>query len=140
MDSPTPMGPALTPKGALGANRIPPHPYFVASAIFHYLGPSFAVLSFARIEPLGVVWPRIASAALIFAVWRRPWRYFRMLDASDRRIVVALGVVLAARDSRRRAGVCRFGLLAAAVGVGISSSVIPYVTDQLPMARPPVVP
>jgi inner membrane transporter RhtA len=30
-----------------------------------------------------------------------------------------------------------FGLLAAAVGVGISSSVIPYVTDQLAMARLP---
>ena len=28
-----------------------------------------------------------------------------------------------------------FSLLAAAVGVGVSSSVIPYVTDQLAMAR-----
>ena len=246
MDSPSPRltGPALAPPGALGADRIPPHLYFVASAIFHYLGPSFAVLLFARIEPLGVAWLRIASAALIFAVWRRPWRYFRTLDTSDRRIVVALGVVLAAmnsvfylaiqrlplatvgaieflgpiglaaigvRTSRNllalivavagvsiltevriesaalgyafafancalfmfyivlghrisgRGGIDRlgvamlvamvaafpigirdaapaftsFGLLAAAVGVGISSSVIPYVTDQLAMARLP---
>lgn len=30
-----------------------------------------------------------------------------------------------------------FRLLAAAIGVGISSSVIPYVTDQLAMARQP---
>ncbi|MEO8715958.1 MAG: EamA family transporter, partial [Acetobacteraceae bacterium] len=29
------------------------------------------------------------------------------------------------------------GLLAAAIGVGVSSSVIPYVTDQLAMARLP---
>lgn len=246
MDSPSPRltGPALASKGALGADRIPPHLYFVASAIFHYLGPSFAVLLFARIEPLGVAWLRIASAALIFAVWRRPWRYFRTLDTSDRRIVVALGVVLAAmnsvfylaiqrlplatvgaieflgpiglaaigvRTSRNllalivavagvfiltevhiesaalgyafafancalfalyvvlghrisgRGGVGRlgvamlvamvaafpigirdaapaftnFGLLGAAVGVGISSSVIPYVADQLAMARLP---
>jgi inner membrane transporter RhtA len=90
---------APSPRAALGADRVPPHLFFVVSAIFHYLGPSFAVLLFARIEPLGVAWLRIASAALIFAVWRRPWRYIRMLDPSDRRIVVALGVVLAAMNS-----------------------------------------
>ena len=54
--------------------RLPPHAFFVVSAIFHYLGPSFAVLLFALVEPLGVAWLRIASAALIFALWRRPWR------------------------------------------------------------------
>ena len=41
--------------------------YFVGSAVFHYLGPAFAVLLFARVEPLGVAWLRIASAAVIFA-------------------------------------------------------------------------
>ena len=46
-------------------NRLPPHAYFVVSAIFHYLGPAFAVLLFVRVEPLGVAWLRIASAALI---------------------------------------------------------------------------
>ena len=56
------------------ADRVPPHAYFVVSAIFHYLGPSFAVLLFARIEPLGVAWLRIASAAIVFAIWRRPDR------------------------------------------------------------------
>jgi inner membrane transporter RhtA len=50
-----------------GAN-VPPHVYFVGSAIFHYLGPSFAVLLFARVDVLGVAWLRIASAALVFAV------------------------------------------------------------------------
>ena len=68
---------------------MPPSAYFVGSAIFHYLGPSFAVLLFARVQPLGVAWLRIVSAALIFAVWRRPWRAMRS------RLVVAWGVVLA---------------------------------------------
>ncbi|WP_426700359.1 EamA family transporter [Rhodanobacter sp. Col0626] len=72
----------------------PPQLYFVASAIFHYLGPAFAVLLFARVEPLGVAWLRIASAALIFAVWRRPWRHFLRMNAEARWNVVGLGVVL----------------------------------------------
>ena len=54
--------------------RPPPHAYFVVSAIFHYLGPAFAVLLFVRVDVLGVAWLRIAAAALVFALWRRPWR------------------------------------------------------------------
>src|SRR5919199_1585446 len=54
------------------AAAVPPHAYFVGSAIFHYLGPSFAVLLFARVDVLGVAWLRIASAAAVFACWRRP--------------------------------------------------------------------
>ncbi len=226
------------------ADRLPPHAYFVVSAIFHYLGPSFAVMLFARIEPLGVAWLRIASAALVFAIWRRPWRYLATLSRSERWIVAGLGIVLAGMNSLfylaiqqlplgtvgaieflgpiglaaigmrslrnilalliavggvyiltdvrlegapmgyvfafancalfilyiilghrisgegglDRLGISMliaavaalpigigqaapafrdFGLLAAAVGVGISSSVIPYVTDQLAMARLP---
>ena len=53
----------------------PPHVYFVVSAVFHYLGPSFAVLLFDRVPVLGVAWLRVASAAAIFAAWRRPWRW-----------------------------------------------------------------
>jgi len=73
----------------------PPATYFVGSAVFHYLGPAFAVLLFALVPPLGVAWLRIASAAVIFALWRRPWRAARRLDAATRRLVVGLGVVLA---------------------------------------------
>jgi inner membrane transporter RhtA len=73
----------------------PPHVYFVGSAVFHYLGPAFAVLLFARVEPLGVAWLRIASAAAIFAVWRRPWRAYRRLDRPGRRLVLTWGAVLA---------------------------------------------
>ncbi|WP_279579165.1 hypothetical protein [Fodinicola feengrottensis] len=42
-------------KPARLAQRVPPHAYFVTSAVFHYLGPSFAVLLFARVGVLGVV-------------------------------------------------------------------------------------
>jgi inner membrane transporter RhtA len=79
--------------------RIPPHLYFVVSAIFHYLGPAFAVLLFARVEVLGVAWLRIASAALVFALWRRPWRAFARLDRSGRRLLVAWGAVLAVMNA-----------------------------------------
>src|SRR5580658_1850812 len=76
-------------------DRVPPHAYFVVSAVFHYLGPAFAVLLFAHIEPLGVAWLRIASAAAVFAVWRRPWRYYSSLLPSAKRNVLMLGGVLA---------------------------------------------
>jgi inner membrane transporter RhtA len=57
--------------------RTPPQAYFVGSAIFHYLGPAFAVLLFVRVAPLGVAWLRILTAALVFAAWRRPWPTLR---------------------------------------------------------------
>jgi inner membrane transporter RhtA len=77
------------------ATRLPPHAYFVVSAVFHYLGPAFAVLLFARVDVLGVAWLRIASAAVVFALWRRPWRAFGALDRDGRRLLVAWGAVLA---------------------------------------------
>jgi inner membrane transporter RhtA len=73
----------------------PPESFFVGSAIFHYLGPAFAVLLFARIQPAGVAWLRIASAAAIYAAWRRPWRRLAALDAEGRRTILAMGAVLA---------------------------------------------
>jgi inner membrane transporter RhtA len=77
------------------SERVPPHVYFVVSAIFHYLGPAFAVLLFARVDVLGVAWLRIASAALVFALWRRPWRAFAKLDSPGRRLLLGWGTVLA---------------------------------------------
>jgi inner membrane transporter RhtA len=73
----------------------PPQAYFVVSALFHYLGPSFAVLLFARVDVLGVAWLRIASAALVFALWRRPWRRLRGASRSELQVLVAWGVLLA---------------------------------------------
>ncbi|MEA2211917.1 MAG: inner rane transporter RhtA [Solirubrobacteraceae bacterium] len=205
---------------------------------FHYLGPSFAVLLFARVPVLGVAWLRVASAAVIFAVWRRPvaalreppvWAWGATLAAMNccfyeaiqrlplgtvaaiefvpvialaafgartprnlgalalavggvallsdvqlagspvgfafalaNAVLFALYIVLAHHASRR-AGLDGLGaamlvaaglvtalgapsvlhvasdpvVLLAGIGVGISSSVIPYVTDQLAMARLP---
>jgi inner membrane transporter RhtA len=80
-------------------SRVPPQSYFAASALFHYLGPSFAVLLFARVDVLGVAWLRIASAALVFSVWRRPWRTFARLDREGRRLVISLGAVFAAMNA-----------------------------------------
>jgi inner membrane transporter RhtA len=74
---------------------VPPYGFFLVSAVFHYLGPAFAVLLFARVDVLGVAWLRIASAALIFAAWRKPWRSFAALDRDGRRLVIAWGSVLA---------------------------------------------
>lgn len=163
--------------------RPPPHLYFVGSAIFHYLGPSFAVLLFARVPVPGVAWLRIVSAAMVFAVWRRPWRV--LIDSpSTRWSIAGLGAVFAVmnysfyfaiaalplgtvaaiefvgpivlalvgdRSARNVAAVviCPLGLgaalpaladpvtLGAGIGVGVSSSVIPYVFDQLAMRRLP---
>jgi inner membrane transporter RhtA len=83
-----------SPPGTSLDERLPPHLYFVVSAVFHYLGPAFAVLLFSRVEPLGVAWLRIASAGLIFALWRKPWRYFLRQDATVRWNIVAFGAVL----------------------------------------------
>jgi inner membrane transporter RhtA len=74
--------------------------FFVVSAVFHYLGPSLAVLLFARVDVLGVAWLRIASAALVFALWRRPWRWLPQLrSARLTRLLLALGAVFAAMNA-----------------------------------------
>ena len=79
--------------------RLPPQSFFGVSAVFHYLGPSLAVLLFARLDVLGVAWLRVASAALVFALWRRPWRLARRLSPEDRRALLGLGVLMAVMNS-----------------------------------------
>lgn len=66
---------------------------------FHYLGPSFAVLLFAHVDARGVAWLRLSSAAVVFAVWRRPWVVLRAAPAAERRSMLALGLVLAAMNA-----------------------------------------
>src|SRR5579862_8041636 len=80
-------------RARIGVRRTPPALYFVVSAVFHYLGPSFAVLLFARVSPLGVAFLRIATAAAVYAAWRRPWR-----RGAPTRDALALGVVLGAMN------------------------------------------
>ncbi|MFF1571327.1 DMT family transporter [Leifsonia sp. NPDC058292] len=80
------------------------------SAVFHYLGPSFAVLLFAHIEPLGVAWLRIFSAAIVLTIWRRPWRLLRNARASQWRLYLGMGAVLAVMNSLFYLAVARLPL------------------------------
>ncbi len=77
--------------------RVPAPGLFIVSALFHYLGPSFAVLLFSNVSALGVAFLRIWSAAVAFAIWRRPWRVDLRPDRSP--ALWLLGVVLAAMNS-----------------------------------------
>ena len=97
-------------------NALPPAVYFVVSAVFHYLGPSFAVILFAQVDVLGVAWLRIVSAAVVFAAWRRPWRTFAGLDPAGRRSVVAWGAVLAVMN-------CAFYLAIARLPLGTVAAI-----------------
>jgi inner membrane transporter RhtA len=193
----------------------PPQSFFLVSAVFHYLGPALAVLLFAHLDVMGVAWLRIATAAALFAMWRRPWRLLARMDWRGRVVLLAtagaktprnavalaltVGGVAALTDMRlagqplgfafafgncalfmcyvvlghrvanteagtgAMSGIDQLGaamlvavlvvtpvglggalaafahpmLLLAGLGVGLCSSVIPYVTDQLAMARLP---
>jgi inner membrane transporter RhtA len=84
--------------------------FIAVSAIFHYLGPAFAVLLFARLDVLGVTWLRVASAAVVFAVWRRPWRLLPRSTAAQRRVLLALGVVLAMMNTTFYLAIARLPL------------------------------
>jgi inner membrane transporter RhtA len=84
--------------------------FFAVSAIFHYLGPALAVLLFAHVAALGVMWLRIAGAAVVFAVWRRPWRLAGRLDRSQRTTLLALGLVLAGMNAMFYLAIARLPL------------------------------
>lgn len=92
--SPALAGPAL---GGL-ATKLPPHVWFGVSAVFHYLGPAFAVLLFPHVGVLGMAWLRIATAALIFAPLTRPWRTLARADRPTRLLLLAFGACLAAMN------------------------------------------
>ncbi len=92
-----PTTPVMTASAV--ADRVPPHLLFMVSAVFHYLGPSFAVLLFQHVGVLGVAWLRIASAALVFALWKRPWRVLAEGERRTRVLVVGLGVTLAVMNA-----------------------------------------
>lgn len=76
----------------------PPQAWFGVSAVFHYLGPAFAVLLFPAIGVLGVAWFRVASAALFFAPITKPWRTIRDANASTRLLLIGLGICLASMN------------------------------------------
>ncbi|TGQ69663.1 DMT family transporter [Mesorhizobium sp. M00.F.Ca.ET.186.01.1.1] len=83
--------------GALSGvvTSMPPHLWFGVSAVFHYLGPAFAVLLFPHVGVLGMAWLRIATAVLVFAPLTRPWRTFARADRPTRLLLLTFGASLA---------------------------------------------
>lgn len=79
-------------------SSLPPQVWFGVSAVFHYLGPSFAVLLFPTVGVLGVAWLRIAAAAAVFALMTRPVRILVSGSSTQRGLVLAFGVALAAMN------------------------------------------
>lgn len=77
-------------------SRIPAPVLFLVSGIAQYLGAGVAIGLFARIEAPAVAWARVAIAALVLIVWRRPWRA-RWSRASLGRAAL-FGTVLAAMN------------------------------------------
>jgi inner membrane transporter RhtA len=67
---------ALHALGGAGTRlrRLPPPSLFVLGAVSGYVGSALAVLLFAAVPAAGVVWLRVAAAAVALAAWRRPWR------------------------------------------------------------------
>ena len=98
------------------ANALPPHVWFCVSAIFHYLGPAFAVLLFAQVGVLGMAWLRIASAALIFAPLTRPWTVVARVDRSTRLLLLAFGACLAVMN-------CAFYLALARLPISLVAAI-----------------
>ncbi|MGX8013209.1 EamA family transporter [Mesorhizobium sp. ORM8.1] len=116
METSTQASPSARPALAGLANALPPHVWFCVSAVFHYLGPAFAVLLFAEVGVLGMAWLRIATAALIFAPLTKPWRVFARADRSGRLLLLAFGVCLAVMN-------CSFYLALARLPISLVASI-----------------
>ena len=121
------MSEIARPAPASLVDHTPPQAFFMVSAVFHYLGPSFAVLLFAHVGVLGVAWLRIASAAAIFAVWRRPWRLLIEGEARTRALIVALGVTLALMNCAFYLAIARMPLASVAAIEFVAAIVIALV-------------
>ncbi len=80
---------------SLVSEAVPPSLWFVMSASFRYLGPSFAVLLFSRMDVLAVAWFRITGAAVVFAFWTKPWRVLKGKSRESIVLIVLLGLCLA---------------------------------------------
>ena len=76
-DQPQAETAGVSPGGRL--DRLPPQSFFLVSAIFHYLGPSLAVLLFARIDVLGVA-PRRTTRAAVASVQRSEGSSLRVVE------------------------------------------------------------
>ena len=113
--------PMIRPGVGLPVGVIPPQAWFLVSAVFHYLGPAFAVLLFPSVGVLGVAWFRIATAALVFAPITRPWALLASIDKSERWVLLAMGASLALMNCSFYLAVARLpiSLVAAIEFVGV---------------------
>jgi inner membrane transporter RhtA len=68
---------------------------FVLSGLTQYLGAALAVGIFGTVAAGTVAWLRIAVAAVVLLVWRRPWRSRALFTWPELRTAVVFGVVLA---------------------------------------------
>src|SRR5437667_453694 len=118
------------------ANALPPHVWFCVSAIFHYLGPAFAVLLFAQV---GLLWAFLSGALFVgyIVLGHRVAQTGIGITGLGTAMAVAFLVVLPVGFSEALPAFSAPRLLIAAIGVGVCSSVIPYICDQLAMARLP---
>lgn len=56
------------------ADRVPAQLFIVGSALVQYIGAAIAVGLFDAMSPASVAWWRVTVAAVVMALWRRPWR------------------------------------------------------------------
>src|SRR5580693_9167775 len=108
----------MTTEGVLNrtSTTIPPQAWFGLSAVFHYLGPSFAVLLFPAVGVLGVAWLRIGSATLVFAPMTRPWHLIASATRQERVLLAALGACLAVMN-------CSFYLALARLPISLVAAI-----------------
>ena len=67
---------------------------FVLSGLTQYLGAALAVGIFGTVAAGTVAWLRIAVAAVVLLVWRRPWRSRALWTRTELHTAVVFGVVL----------------------------------------------
>jgi len=89
--------------------RLPPTSFFLTSAIFHYLGPSLAVLLFAHVDVLGVTDAQGARGTFTTEVQfhdRIGWVYFALVKPFHKRLIPRLvsAPFPRPRDRRRDVG------------------------------------
>ncbi|WP_125775447.1 EamA family transporter [Antribacter gilvus] len=77
-------------------DRVPAPALFVVSGLTQYAGAAVAVGLFARLGAPEIGWWRIALAALVLVLWRRPWR--RTWTVRDLAWSAVFGIVLAAMN------------------------------------------
>lgn len=86
------MNQGINAKIDKAADLTPPSIWFGVSAVFHYLGPSFAVLLFPYVGILGVIWLRMASASAVLSLLSNPFNTYSSVTLKGKCILIALGI------------------------------------------------